>query len=494
MSIATTPAVEPSTGSGHRHLGWALVLISVAQLMVVLDATIVNIALPSAQKDLGFSDAGRQWVVTAYALAFGSLLLLGGRLADRYGRKRTFLIGLIGFAAASAMGGAAGSLGVLIVARALQGMFGALLAPSVLSTLATTFTDPRERGKAFGIFGTVAVSGGAVGLILGGILTEYASWRWCMFVNIGFAFIAVAGVMLYMPSVRGQRTHIDLIGAVLASSGLFAIVFGFSRAETDGWGSPLCYGFLTVGALLLLAFALSQRVITHPLLPLRIPGDRTRGAAYTSVLLAMMAMFGLFLFLTYYLQLVKGFSPVMSGLAFLPMVACIVLMSNMSSLFLLPRIGPRRLIPAGMTLGFVGMVGLSRIEPGSSYAAHVLPFIMLIGLGMGSVVAPSMNVATRGVNPADAGIAGALVNTSQQIGGSIGTAVLSTVVASAAAGFHGSPIAAATHGYATAFEVAAVIFAVGAVLAFLVMPSERRVAQAPALEVAEHEPVAVAAD
>ena len=287
--------------------------VAIAQLMVVLDATIVNIALPSAQKDLGFSDAGRQWVVTAYALAFGSLLLLGGRLADRYGRKRTFLIGLIGFAAASAIGGAAGSLGVLIVARALQGMFGALLAPSVLSTLATTFTDPRERGKAFGIFGTVAVSGGAVGLILGGILTEYASWRWCMFVNIGFALIAVAGVTLYMPSVRGQRTHIDLIGAAFASSGLFAIVFGFSRAETDGWGSPLCYGFLTVGALLLLTFVLSQRVIAHPLLPLRIPGDRTRGAAYTSVLLAMMGMFGLFLFLTYYLQLVKGFSPVKSG-------------------------------------------------------------------------------------------------------------------------------------------------------------------------------------
>ena len=316
-----------------------------------------------------------------------------------------------------------------------------------------------------------------------------------MFVNIGFALIAVAGVTLYMPSVRGQRTHIDLIGAAFASSGLFAIVFGFSRAETDGWGSPLCYGFLTVGALLLLTFVLSQRVIAHPLLPLRIPGDRTRGAAYTSVLLAMMGMFGLFLFLTYYLQLVKGFSPVMSGLAFLPMVACIVLMSNLSSLFLLPRIGPRRLIPVGMTLGFVGMVGLSRIEPGSSYAAHVLPFIMLIGLGMGSVVAPSMNVAeTRGVNPADAGIAGALVNTSQQIGGSIGTAVLSTVVASAAAGFHGSPVAAATHGYATAFESRRYIFAVGAVLAFLVLPSERRPAEALAFEVVDNEPIPVAAD
>jgi EmrB/QacA subfamily drug resistance transporter len=492
--LATLTSTDPPTSNRADHRWLLMGFVAIAQLMVVLDATIVNIALPSAQKDLGFSDAGRQWVVTAYALAFGSLLLLGGRLADRYGRKRTFLLGLIGFAAASAVGGVAGSLGVLIVARALQGMFGALLAPSVLSTLATTFTDLRERGKAFGIFGTVAVSGGAVGLILGGILTEYVSWRWCMFVNIAFALIAVAGVTLYMPSVRGQRTHIDLIGAGLASFGLFAIVFGFSRAETDGWGSPLCYGFLVVGAVLLVAFTLSQRALSHPLLPLRIPGDRARGAAYTSVLLAMMAMFGLFLFLTYYLQLVKGFSPIKSGFAFLPMVACIVLMSNVSSMYLLPRIGPRRLIPAGMALGCVGMIGLSQLDPGSGYAAHVLPFIMLIGLGMGSVVAPSMNVATRGVNPADAGIAGALVNTSQQIGGSIGTAVLSSTVASATASYSGSPLAAATHGYATAFGLSAVIFAVGAALAFLVMPGERRSAPAPALEVREREAMAVAAD
>ena len=490
MASLTSTAAPASSRADRR---WTLMFfVAIAQLMVVLDATIVNIALPSAQADLGFSDAARQWVVTAYALAFGSLLLLGGRLADRYGRKRTFLIGLIGFAVSSALGGAAGSIGVLIAARALQGMFGALLAPSVLSTLATTFTDPRERNRAFGIFGTVAVSGGAVGLILGGILTEYVSWRWCMFVNIGFALIAVVGVSLFMPSVKGQKNHIDLIGAALASSGLFAVVFGFSRAETDGWGSPLCYGFLVAGGLLLLAFVLSQRTIAHPLLPLRIPGDRTRGGAYASVLLAMMGIFGLFLFLTYYLQEVKGFSPVMSGLAFLPMVACIILMSNTSSLYLLPRLGPRRLIPAGMALGCLGMVGLSRLEPGSSYAAHVLPFIMLLGLGMGSVVAPSINVATRGVNPADAGVAGALVNTSQQVGGSIGTAVLSTIVASATAGYHGSPLAAATHGYATAFASAAIIFGVGAVLAFLIVPSEPR--ESVTVPVLDSEPIPVAAE
>jgi EmrB/QacA subfamily drug resistance transporter len=489
--LASHTSTAPPASDRRWHL---MFFVAIAQLMVVLDATIVNIALPSAQADLGFSDAARQWVVTAYALAFGSLLLLGGRLADRYGRKRTFIIGLIGFAAASALGGAASSIGVLIGARALQGVFGALLAPSVLSTLATTFTDPRERGKAFGIFGTVAVSGGAVGLILGGILTEYVSWRWCMFVNIGFALIAVAGVSMYMPSVKGQKTHIDLVGAALASSGLFAIVFGFSRAETDGWSSPLCFGFLLVGAVLLVSFVLTQRVIAHPLLPLRIPGDRTRGGAYVSVLLAMMGMFGLFLFLTYYLQLVKGYSPILSGVAFLPMVACIVLMSNTSSLYLLPRFGPRALIPAGMVLGCLGMIGLSQLEPGSSYAIHVLPFTMLMGLGMGSVVAPSINVATRGVSPQDAGVAGALVNTSQQVGGSVGVAVLSTVVASATSGYSGSRLAAATHGYATGFAVAAVIFGAGAVIAFLVMPAQLRAAEAPAVEVAEPERLAVAVD
>lgn len=464
----------PST-SGTTDRRWLLmVFVAVAQLMVVLDATVVNIALPRAQEALGFSDASRQWIVTSYALAFGSLLLVGGRLADHIGRKRSVIIGLVGFAAASALGGAAGSFGVLVAARALQGVFGALLAPSVLSTLVTTFTDPRERGKAFGIFGTVAVSGGAVGLILGGLLTEYASWRWCMYVNVAFAAVAVTGVSLYMPNSRSEhRPHIDLVGTALASLGLLGIVFGFSRAETSGWGSPSSYLALVGGAVLLFAFVQSQRRIAQPLLPLRIPADRGRGGAYASVLLAMMAIFGLFLFLTYYLQQVKGFSPVVSGLAFLPMVACMMLMSNLSSLFLLPRLGARRLIPTGMVSGALGMVGLSQITPDSSYAAVVLPSIMLIGLGMGSIVAPAMNTATMGVAPADSGVAAALVNTSQQVGGSIGTAVLSTVVASAAAGSAQAPLAAVTHGYATGFAVSAVIYAVGALLAVSLLPTRR---------------------
>ena len=461
---------SPATTTDRRWL--LMVFVALAQLMVVLDATVVNIALPAAQRGLHFDDASRQWVVTAYALAFGSLLLVGGRIGDRIGRKRSFIIGLAGFAAASALGGAAGSFGVLVAARALQGVFGAVLAPSVLSTLVTTFTDPRERSKAFGIFGTVAVSGGAVGLILGGILTEYASWRWCMYVNVVFAAVAIVGVVLCMPKVESpHRPHIDVIGTVLASAGLLGIVFGFSRAETNGWGSPSSYLSLIIGVLLIIGFVQSQRRLKEPLLPLRIPADRTRGAAYASVGLAMMAVFGLFLFLTYYLQQVKGFSPLISGLAFLPMVACIMVMSNLSSLYLLPRFGPRRLIPLGMLSGAIGMTGLTTLAPNSNYAAVVLPSIMFIGLGMGSIVAPAINVATSNVAPADAGVASALVNTSQQVGGSIGTAVLSTIAASAAAGYGGSPVAAATHGYATAFAVSATIYVVGAIVAFTVMPS-----------------------
>ncbi len=468
---STTPAAS------HHDRRWVLMaFVAIAQLMVVLDATIVNIALPSAQADLGFADSDRQWIITAYSLAFGSLLLLGGRLADLFGRKQTFIAGLIGFAAASVLGGAAGSFGMLVVSRVLQGAFGAILAPAALSTLVTTFTSPRDRGKAFGIFGTVAVSGGAVGLILGGILTEYVSWRWCLYVNVVFAVVAVIGVATFMPRERSpERPHIDVLGALLASSGLFALVFGFSRAEAHGWGAPSAVASLVTGVVLLLAFIAWQRRAPYPLLPLRIPANRTRGAAYISVGLAMAGAFGLFLFLTYYLQTVKGFSPVICGVAFLPMVGCIVVMSNASSLYLLPKFGPRRIIPIGMTFGAIGMLNLTRIDPSSSYAGVVLPSLILIGVGMGSVIAPSMNTATVGVEPADAGVASALVNTMQQVGGSIGTAVLSTVVAAATADYLGShpadPLAAATHGYSTAFAVAAAVYAVGAIVAVTLLPA-----------------------
>ena len=478
--IADQKAAE-ARASSHRWL--VLVVVSIAQLMVVLDATVVNIALPSAQTDLGFGDSQRQWIVTAYALAFGSLLLLGGRIGDLVGRKRIFLIALVAFAAASALGGAAPSFGVLVAARAIQGVAGAMLAPAALSTLVTTFTDPHERGKAFGAFGTVAVGGGAVGLILGGVLTEYLSWRWCMYVNVVFAAAAFVGAVIYMsPSKPPVRPRIDIIGTALAAFGLFGIVFGFSQAEIDGWGSAVTITSLVLGGAFLIAFVLVERIVEHPLLPLRVVADRSRGMAFAAVGIAGLAMFGLFLFLTYYLQVVKHFSPVSSGLAFLPMIACVMISSNLSNIVTLPRFGPRTVITIGMVLGFLGLGYLSRLDVNSSYAGSVLPALVLMGLAMGMVMAPSMNTATAGVKPQDAGVAAALVSTMQQVGGSVGTAVLSTIAASATTSYAQShigstPFVSATHGYTVVFMTSALIFAVGGVLAAVFFPSKTRIAE-----------------
>jgi EmrB/QacA subfamily drug resistance transporter len=319
----SSPAMEGARPSASDHRWLILVVVAIAQLMVVLDATIVNIALPSAQQSLGFPNSDRQWVVTAYALAFGSLLLLGGRIGDMFSRKRVFITGLVGFAAASALGGAAGSFGMLVTARTLQGAFGAILAPAALGTLVSTFRDQRERGRAFGVFGSVAGAGGAVGLILGGVLTEYLSWRWTLYVNLVFAAIAVTGALLYMRTNRPtSRPRLDVVGTLLVTSGLFCIVFGFSHAETAGWTASLTLGSLALGAVLVAAFAVAELRVSQPLLPMRVILDRTRGGAYVSVGVAGIAIFGVFLFLTYYLQTVKGYSPVTSGLAFLPMIGC----------------------------------------------------------------------------------------------------------------------------------------------------------------------------
>jgi EmrB/QacA subfamily drug resistance transporter len=481
--VSTNESLSPTRApekSDHRWL--VLVVVSIAQLMVVLDATIVNIALPSAQADLGFDNSQRQWVVTAYALAFGSLLLLGGRVGDIVGRKRTFLIALVAFAAASALGGAAPSFAVLVFARALQGVAGAMLAPAALGTLVTTFVNPRDRGKAFGVFGTVAVGGGAVGLILGGILTQYLSWRWCMYVNVFIAALAVIGALVYMSEAKpATRPRIDIGGTILAGLGLFSLVFGFSQAETDGWASRVTMVSLVLGVALLAVFVRVEQRVGHPLLPLRIVTNRSRGMAFAAVGIAGLAMFGLFLFLTYYLQLVKHFSPVTSGLAFLPMIGCIIISSNTSNIVTLPRFGPRIVITVGMVTGFLGLSYLSRITVHSSYAGGVLPALMLMGLAMGMVMAPSMNTATAGVQPRDSGVAAALVSTMQQVGGAIGTAVLSTVAASVTASYasshlpvHGFNAVAATHGYATVFLTSALVFATGAILAAAFFPSKAR--------------------
>jgi EmrB/QacA subfamily drug resistance transporter len=476
---STFPSATLRRDAADDHRWLILVIVATAQLMVVLDNTVVNIALPSAQHSLGFPNSDRQWIVTAYTLAFGSLLLLGGRLSDMFSRKRVFIIGLAGFALSSAVGGASVSFAMLVTARTLQGAFGAVLAPAALGTLVSTFRDPRDRGRAFGVFASVAAGGGAVGLLLGGLLTEYASWRWTMYVNMVFAVAAVAGALAYMKSNRpASRPRLDWAGTALATAGLFAIVYGFSHAQQAGWTAALTIGSLVAGAGMLAAFALAERLVSHPLLPPGILADRVRAGAYLSVGLAGMALFSTFLFFSYYLQLVKGYGPVASGLAFLPMVACLVLAANGASIALLPRVGPRPLIVTGALLGAAGMFFLSRLTPVSGYPGSILPALLLLGLGVGMIFSPATNAATAGVPRQDSGAAAALVSTVQQVGASIGTAGLSTVALTATASYlaahRAAPAAALVHGYTAAFTVSAALFAAAALLAVTLLPSRTR--------------------
>jgi EmrB/QacA subfamily drug resistance transporter len=468
------------TAAASARRWWILGVVGLAQLMVVLDATIVNIALPSAQHDLGFSNADRQWVVTAYSLAFGGLLLLGGRLSDLVGRRRMLIIGLVGFASASALGGAATSFAVLVIGRGAQGAFGAMLAPAALSTLTVTFTDPAERGKAFGVYGAIAGGGGAVGLLLGGFLTEYLSWRWCLYVNVVLAVVAVAGaVRLLVAHPRDPNVHIDWPGTVLVVAGLVSVVYGLSEADTKGWGAPTTVALLVAGVVLLAAFVLVEQRVQHPLLPLRIVLNRFRGGAYLAIGLSAIGVFGIFLFLTYYLQLTLAYSPVKSGLAFLPMIAAIIAASTTSSGVLMPRVGPRPLVPVGLLLGAGGLALLaSQLGLRTSYPAWILPSLLLVGAGLGVVFGCALNTATYGAGAADAGVAAALVNTNQQVGGSIGTALLNTLAASALTSYvltHGpGPLVlaqAAVHSYVVGFWVSAAILAGSAVVCALVLPS-----------------------
>ncbi|HWU45338.1 MAG TPA: MFS transporter [Humibacter sp.] len=477
----------PGAAPAPNRRWWTLVTVGLAQLMVVLDSTVVNIALPSAQADLGFSNGDRQWIVTAYSLAFGSLLLLGGRLSDLIGRKRTFIIGLIGFAGASALGGAATSFGLLVGARALQGAFGALLAPTALAVLTTTFTVPRERARAFGVFGAIAGAGGGIGLLLGGFLTQQFDWRWNLYINVVIAIIGVVGAMVFIASVKrdGPRPKLDIPGTVLISSALFALVYGFSNAETDGWGSGLTWGMLTASGLLLIAFVLWQRRAGHPLLPLHIVLDRNRGAAYSSILIAGAGMFGIFLFVTYYLQTTLKYTPIQTGLAFLPMIVMLVTAAQLSTNIFLPRFGPKLMVPFGMVIAASGMIYLTHLGLASTYAADILAPLMILGFGMGSIMPAAIQTATLGVDRHFAGVASAMVNTSQQVGGSIGTALLNTLAATAATDYVASHLPAtpavaaeaAVHSYVTAYSWGAGLFIFGAILSALLF--RRRGAAVP---------------
>jgi EmrB/QacA subfamily drug resistance transporter len=472
MSDATS-----TNGALGRQRWLILGVIALAQLMVVLDLTVMNIALPSAQRALHFTTVDRQWVVTAYSLAFGSLLLLGGRLADLLGRKVTFLTGLVGFAVVSAIGGASVNFAMLVTARAFQGAFAALLVPAALSLLTTTFTEPKERGRAFGIYGAVAGAGGAVGLLLGGVLTEYLSWRWTMYVNLVFAAVAFAGgALLLVRQPSPSRPRLDIPGVLLVSGAVFCLVYGFSNAASHSWATPSTYGFLAVGVALGVLFAAWQGRAAHPLLPPRVVLDRNRGGAYLSMLIASAGLFGTFLFLTYYLQQTVGYSPLVTGVAFLPLSGGLIFASNLSTTRLMPRVGPKPLVAFGMVAAAGAMVWLAQLGSHTGYASGVLGPLILIGIGLGMVIAPAINTGTFGVAPQDAGVASATVTVGQQLGASVGTSLLNTIFAAAVTSYTAAHLASApltsrqaltgqalVHGYDTAFWWTAGIFAVGAV-------------------------------
>ena len=471
------------TGPGDRRRWLILGVIGLAQLMVVLDVTVMNIALPSAQRALHFTTADRQWVVTAYTLAFGSLLLLGGRLADLFGRKVTFLIGLLGFAGVSAIGGASVNFAMLITARACQGAFGAILVPSALSLLTTTFTEPKERGKAFGIYGAIAAAGGAVGLLLGGALTEYLSWRWTLYVNLIFAGVAfIGGAILLTRQSSPVKPRLDIPGVLLVSGALFCLVYGFSNAATHNWHTPSTWGFLVAGVVLLVLFAVWQTRAADPLLPPRIVLDRNRGGAYASMLIASSGMFGVFLFLTYYLQQTLAYSPVVTGFAILPIAGGIAVAANLSTIVLMPRLGPKPLVATGMLIAAGAMVWFAQLGAHTAYVDGVLGPLILTGIGLGMVIAPSINTGTFGVASRDAGVASATVTVGQQLGASIGTSLLNTIFASAVTSYLTLHVASArligrqgllglalAHGYDTAFWWVVGIFAGGAIVCGLLL-------------------------
>jgi EmrB/QacA subfamily drug resistance transporter len=480
-TVEPSPEAHRTTSSepGDPRRWWALAVLGVVQLMVVLDATVMNIALPDAQRALGFSDSTRQWVVTGYSVAFGSLLLLGGRLSDLFGRRATFLVGLVGFGAASVIGGAAVNFEMLVAARVGQGLFAALLSPTVLSLLTVTFGEESERARAFGVIGAIAGMGSAVGLLLGGSLTEWASWRWALYVNVVFVCIALVGTIFAIARQRvDTKPKLDLPGAILVTAALFSIVYGLSAASSHGWSNASTIGFLVVGVVLLIVFVGLQTRVAQPLLPPRVLLNRTRAGSYLAVFILGIGMFAIFLFLIYYLQLDLRYTPIRAGVAFLPMVAAITVASTTAPPVLLPRLGANITVGAGFALSAGGMALLTTIGLQSHYVSEVLPGLLLFGLGMGVVISIALNGSTAKVDHTDAGIASAMVNTTQQVGGSIGVALLTTIAISAQSGYlSGKKITsivqtqAQIHSYVTTFWWATAIFLVGGICVVALFPN-----------------------
>jgi EmrB/QacA subfamily drug resistance transporter len=469
---------QETTEQGLDPKRWrALFVIAIAQLMVILDSSIVNIAIPSAKISLHITSANQQWIITSYTLAFGSLLLLGGRIADYVGRKKIFIIGLLGFAGASALGGIASTQALLFGARGLQGAFGALLTPAALSLINVTFTVPKERAKAFGVYGAISGGGAAIGLILGGVLTEYANWRWCLGVNVPIAIIAASLAVPYIKESKalGDRSY-DIPGVLTATAGLFSLVYGFTLAAKDGWADGHTVGFLLAALLFLAIFIAIEQRVKNPLLPMRILAERNRAGSYLGSLFVGAGLFSMFLFLGLYLQVILGYSPLHTGFAFLPFSVGIILFAGVSAK-LLPITGPRPLMLWGLIQATVGLVMLSRITPTTSYLTHVLPTLLIMSTGMALVFIPMASTALHGIGSHDSGVGSAMLNTSQQIGGSLGTALLNTIAATATASYitlhvgtgKTAQFAALTHGYTQSFRFGAVLLMIGAiVLAFTI--------------------------
>ncbi len=432
---AASPGV--TAGGGHRRLGLALLVIATAQLMVVLDATIVNVALPHVQRALGFSGTGLEWVVNAYAITFGGLLLLGGRAGDIFGRRRVFVFGLLLFSAASLLGGFATREWWLLTARAVQGVGGAVIAPTALALITTNFPEGGERNRAFGVYAAMAGAGSAVGLLLGGILTTYVSWRWCFFVNVPIGILVAAAAPRVLAESPRRPGRIDVAGAVTGCGGVALLVYGLSKAATgpDGvshWGDAQVLVSLTVSVVLLVSFVLIEMRSSRPLLPMRVLADRNRSGAYLIMLCVATGLFGLFFFLTLFIQNVLGYSAIRSGIAYLPFAVGVVIASGLASQ-LVPRFGPRPLIVAGSAMVAGGMFWFSRLTEHAGYASHLLGPQLVSSFGLGLVFVPLSLVALHNVAEQDSGVASSLLNAAQQVGGAIGLALLGTVAWTAVA-------------------------------------------------------------